>query len=100
MPIHWSYKSLPELSALPAAERKDAWKKANWQAYEHWQTWLVLLIAYILVAPVISWLGSKFGHDLIGTMTGILIASAINERILFRIARSYLKKTITRADKD
>jgi hypothetical protein len=100
MPIHWSYRSLPELSALPAVERKDVWKKAIWQAYEHWQTWLVFPIAFILVAPVISWLGSMLGHGLIGAMTGILIASAISERIVFRIARSYLKKTITRADKD
>lgn len=100
MPIHWSYKSLPELSALSAAERKEVWKKAYSQAYEHWQTWLMLPIAFILVAPVISWLGSMLGHDLIGTMTGILLATAINERILFRVARSCLTKTIARADKD
>ena len=99
MPIHWSYKTLPELSALPATERKDVWKKAYSQAFEHWQTWLVLAVAYSLVAPVIAWLGSRFGYDLIGTMIGILIASAINERIVFRIARSFLKKTITRVQR-
>jgi hypothetical protein len=84
MPIHWSYKSLQAVS----------------QTYEHWQTWLVYPIAFILVMPVCYWLGSMFGHDFIGIMTGIMIAGAINERIVFRIARSYLKKTITRADKD
>lgn len=52
MPIHWSYKSLPELSALPAAERKDVWKKAVGHAYEHWQTWLVLPLALILMILV------------------------------------------------
>jgi hypothetical protein len=100
MPIHWSYKSLPELSALSAAERKDVWKKAVGRAYGRWQTWLVLPLAFIPMTLVGSWLGSTFGHDFIGMMIGVVIASEINVRIVFRIARSYLKKTIERADKD
>jgi hypothetical protein len=95
----WSYKSLPELSALPAAERKDVWKKAVGHAYEQWQTFLVYPSAFILVMPVSYWLGLTFGHDFIGIMTGIMIAGAINERIVFRIARPHLKKIIARDDK-
>ena len=68
MPIHWSYKSLPKLPALPAAERKDVWKKAIWQAYEHWQTWLASAIVFILMWFVGLCLGSTFGHDFIGMM--------------------------------
>jgi len=100
MSIYWSYKSLPELQALPAAERWEVWKKAIFEAYGHWQTWLVFPIAYILVFPVSSWLGSTYGHEFIGTTIGLLIASVISERIVFRITRSYLKTIVTHADKD
>jgi hypothetical protein len=99
MPIHWSYKSLPELAALSDAERKDVWKKAIWQAYEQWQT---LLASAIVFAPMVflgSWLGSRFGHDFIGMIAGGALASAIVERIVFRIARSYLKEIVARTDK-
>jgi hypothetical protein len=99
MPIHWSYKSLPELSALSDAERKDVWKKAIWQAYEQWQTLLGSAIVFILMVPVGHWLGSMFGYDFIGMMGGVVLASAIVDRIVFRIARSCLRKTIVRADK-
>ena len=98
MPIHWSYKSLPELSALPAAEHKDVWKKAIWQAYEHWQTWLASAIVFILMWFVGLCLGSTFGHDFIGMMAGLVLASAIVGRIVFRIARAPLKRIIARTD--
>jgi hypothetical protein len=55
--------------------------------------------AFILVMPVSYWLGLTFGQDFIGIMTGIMIAGAINERIVFRIARPHLKKIIARDDK-
>jgi hypothetical protein len=98
MPIHWSYKSLPELSALPAAERKDVWKRAVWQAYAHWQTWLVFPIAFILVVPVTYWAGLMLGYDSIGIVIGGTIASAIYGRVLFHIARSCLETIIARTD--
>jgi len=98
MPIHWSYKSLPELAALSDAERKDVWKKAIWQAYGHWQTWLASAIVFILMWFVGLCLGSMFGHDFIGMIAGLVLASAISERVVFRMARSHLKKIIVRAD--
>ena len=98
MPIHWSYKSLPELAALSDAERKDVWKKANWQAYEHWQTWLATAIVFALMVFLGRWLGSTFGHDFIGMIAGVVLASAIVDRIMFRIARSHLKRIIARTD--
>ena len=98
MPIHWSYKSLPELAALPAAERKDVWKKAIWRAYEHWQTWLASAIVFILMWFVGICLGSTFGHDFIGMIVGLVLASAISERVVFRIVRSHLKRIVACTD--
>jgi len=46
-----------------------------------------------------SWLGSMVGHDVIGTVIGAAIGGAIYERIVLEMARSYLKKTVARADK-
>lgn len=86
MPIQWSYKSLPELAALPAAERKSVWKKAIWRAYEHWQTWLASAIVYILLWFAGIWLGSTFGHDFIGMIVGLALAGVISERLVFRCA--------------
>ena len=97
MPIHWSYKSLPELSALPDAERKAVWKKAVWQAFEQWQTLLANAIVFILMALVGNWLGSTFGNTFIGMAIGTGLACAITERIVFQIARSHLKKIIAHA---
>jgi len=99
MPIYWSYKSLPELSALPAAEHKEVWKKAVWHVYGYWQTWLVLPLALVPIMLIGSWLGSMVGHDVIGTVIGAAIGGAIYERIVLEMARSYLKKTVARADK-
>jgi hypothetical protein len=100
MPIHWSYKSLPELSALSDAERKDVWKKAIWQAYAQWQTLLASAIVFALTVFLGSWLGSTFGHDFIGMIAGAAIASAIVDRIVFRIARSQLTRIIARTGED
>ena len=100
MPIHWSYKSLPELTDLADAERKNVWKKANRQAYEHWQTWLASAIVFALMVLLGHWLGSMFGHDFIGTIVGVALASAIVDRIVFRIARSHLERIITQTDED
>jgi uncharacterized membrane protein YccC len=100
MPIHWSHKGLPELSALSDVERKDVWKKAIGQAYERWQTWLASAIVFILVMPAGGWLGSRFENTFIGMMIGGVLASAITERIVFQTARSHLKKTIARTDED
>jgi hypothetical protein len=73
MPILWSYKSLPELAALPAAERKAVWKKAIWRAYGHWQTWLASAIVFILMWSVGLRLGSMFGYDFIGRLSRALM---------------------------
>ena len=72
MRFYWSYKSLPELSALPEAERRAVWRRAVRQTNERWQTWAV----YVLLIPVIPagrWTGSLVGHEEIGTAVGVLI---------------------------
>lgn len=99
MPIYWSYKRLPELSALPDAERKEVWRKAVQRAYERWESWLVMPIVFILLYPIGSWLGSTIGNDFVGFMTPILVAGAISVQVVFRIARSNLKAIMERTDK-
>jgi hypothetical protein len=100
MPIHWSYKSLPELAALSDAERKDVWKKANWQAYEQWQTWLATAIVFALMVFLGRWLGSTFGHDFIGMIAGGVLASAMLIGSCFELrdrASRGLSRALTRA---
>lgn len=99
MLIHWSYKSLPELSALSDAERKAVWKKATRQAREQWQTLLAVTIVSVSMLYVGDWLGSRFGEYFLGLVIAGAIATVICERIIFRTARSYLKETIGRSDK-
>jgi hypothetical protein len=89
MPIHLSYKSLPELSALSGAERKRIWRAAVSKAFEHWQ----VQAGFLLTIPLMLagyWLGSMIGHEYIGALIGGVIASGISERIVFRAARSHL----------
>lgn len=89
MRIHWSYKSLPELSALSDAERRAAWRRAVWKAYDHWQTWVSLLLTgpWILIG---RWIGSSVGHQEIEMLIRCAISAAINNRVIFRFARPYL----------
>src|SRR5215471_10754239 len=94
MPLHWSYKSLPELSALRDAERTDAWKKATREAYGQRQSFLAMVIVPFVMAMGGSWLGSMFGSSFLGLLIGIWLGAAIAYRIVFRIARSCLKKTL------
>jgi hypothetical protein len=98
MAIHWSYKSLPELSALSDGERKEAWKKAVWRAYERWQLWLATAIVWLLVVIVCFWIGSTVGHEFVGLVVASGLSSAITDRIIFRVARSHLKATVAHAD--
>ena len=99
MPIHWSYKSLPELSALPAAERKDVWKKATDQAYGRWQNFLALLAVSVAIPFVADPLGSMLGSYLVGLGIALGVACVVSERIMFRSTRSHLRKIIARTDK-
>jgi hypothetical protein len=94
MPIHWSYKSLPELSALSDAERKDVWKKATGQVYDQRQTSWVLLAVTVLFVIAGGELGSTFGNFFIGLVIGGVLAGLVSERFVFRSARSNVKKII------
>ena len=100
MPIHWSYKSLPELSALSDAERKEVWQKAVGQAYGRWQTLLASIIVSCSGVLVGGWLGSMSGNYYVGLVIGAAIAVAIMVRVVFRIARSHLTRIIARTDED
>ena len=46
------------------------------------------------------WLGSMFGHDQIGLLIGLVLATVIAMWIVIRIARSHLKKIIARTNTD
>ncbi len=98
MRFYWSYKSLPELSALPVAERRAAWWRAVWQAKERWQTWA----AYLLFIPLVfagRWIGSLVGHEEIGAAVGVLISVTISGQVVFRMARSCLTPNSSGADR-
>jgi hypothetical protein len=99
MRFYWSYKSLPELSALPEAERWAAWRRAHRQAYEHWQTWA----GNLTLIPLVWggwWLGSLVGHEEIGGIIGALISCAISTQVVFRMARSHLTQDGSSADRE
>lgn len=98
MPIHWSYKSLPELSGLSDAERKDAWKKATGQAYGQWQTLLAMVVVSVPIPFVAAPLGSIFGSYFVGLAVALGVGCVLSERIVFHIARSHLRKIIARTD--
>jgi hypothetical protein len=92
MPIYWTYKNLPELSALSDAERKVVWRRAVRQAFESWQTWAsaALIIPLVFIG---AWIGASIGHESIGMAIGAGLSGGITERVVFRIARSCLKTT-------
>jgi len=98
MRFYWSYKSLPELSDLPVAEQRAAWRRAHWQVHERWQTWAVYLVFLPLVL-VCRWIGSFVGHEEIGTVVGVLISAAISGQIVFRMTRSFLTPNNSGADR-
>jgi hypothetical protein len=100
MPIHWSYKSLPELSGLTDAERKDVWKKATDQAYGQRQTFVAMVIVAVLMPLVADPLGSMLGSYFAGLLVAVGIGCVLSERIVFRITRSHLRKIIARTDQD
>jgi hypothetical protein len=98
MQFYWSYGSLPELSALPVAERRAAWRRAVWQANERWQTW----VGYLLFIPLVfagRWIGSLIGHEEIGATVGLLISITISKQVVFRMARSCLTPNSSGADR-
>jgi hypothetical protein len=98
MRFYWSYKSLPELSDLPAAEQRAAGRRVNWQVHERWQTWAVYL-AFLPFVLVCRWVGSLVGHEEIGTIVGVLISAAISGQIVVRMARSILKQNNSGVDR-
>ena len=98
MRFYWSYKNLPELSALPVAERRAVWRRAVWQANERWQTW----VAYLLFIPLVfagHRIGLLVGHEEIGATIAILISVTISGQVVFRIARSCLTPNGSDADR-
>jgi positive regulator of sigma E activity len=98
MRFYWSYKSLPELSDLPAAEQRAAGRRVNPQVHERWQTWAVYL-AFLLLVLVCRWIGSFVGREEIGTIVGVLISAAISGQIVFRMTRSLLKQNNSGVDR-
>ena len=99
MPIHWSYNSLPELSASSDAERKDVWKKATDQTYGQWQTLMAMVIVTVPIPFVADALGSIFGGYFVGLVVAAGIGCVVSERMVFQITRSHLRKIIERTDK-
>ena len=58
MEIHWSYRTVPEIQALPEAARFPAWRSAHRAGLRHWQPWVVFIVAVLLVPLVWIYFGS------------------------------------------
>ncbi len=43
--MHFTVRSIPELSSLPEAKRHEIWQRCHPKAWRHWQTWFALLVS-------------------------------------------------------
>jgi len=58
MGIHWSYRTVPELQALPEAARLPAWRAAYRAGLRRWQPWVVFVVTLLLVPLCWVYFGS------------------------------------------
>jgi hypothetical protein len=99
MPIHWSYKSIPELAPLSDAERDDIWHTASSRARRRWETWASAIVIALFAAGGAK-LGLSFDHLYAGTIAGAALGGLVHERIVFQITRSCLGDDYPRQRKE
>lgn len=94
MQIYWSFKSIPELSGMPAAERGRVWRAVSWKTLRHWQTWAALAGAGLCSAA-----GGYLGLLVDPSMTSQIIGGTIGAglggyaygQVMTEFARPYLR---------
>lgn len=92
MKIYWSMQSVPELTGVQTSERSRLEKSAWWKAHRHWQTWLALLGAILVICIGIV-LGGYFANEKLGGMAGAVIGKLIYLQVVIHFGRRYLRDT-------
>jgi hypothetical protein len=93
MKIYMSMQSVPELSGVPTSERRHLEKSAWWKAHRHhWQTWLALLGAFLLIYIGMV-LGGYSGNEKLGVIVGAGIGKLIYLQVVIHFGRRYLPDT-------
>lgn len=69
MAIHWTLKSVPELSNMPARERRIVRRRVYRRTWQHWQAWVGPL-ACGKWAGLSSQLNAEVDHQIVGAMIG------------------------------
>jgi len=90
--IYRSMQSVPELSGVPTSERRRLEKSAWWKAHRHWQTWLALLGALLLICIGIV-LGGHSGNEKLGGMVGAGLGKLIYLQVVIHFGRRCLRDT-------
>jgi len=85
-------QGVPELSGVPTSERRRLEKSTWWKAHRHWQTWLALLGAFLLICIGIV-LGGHSGNEKLGSMVGAGIGKLIYLQVVIHFGRRYLRDT-------
>ncbi len=80
MKIYWSIKSIPELSALPARERKTRWEAAFSRTRRNWKAWVALL-----ACALIGGFGALAGRELDMGVAGALLGGALGGFMLWQL---------------
>jgi predicted MFS family arabinose efflux permease len=50
MKFYWKANSIPEVAALPQAERRQVLRECKWKVFRNWQVWLAMVGLFICVA--------------------------------------------------
>ena len=87
MKIYWSIKSIPEIAALPAQERKARWEIAFSRTRKNWRAWLALL-----ACAVIGGLGALVGRELNIGVAVALFAGALGGFVLWQLLVAITRK--------
>jgi hypothetical protein len=84
---------IPQIAALSASQRKEAWRNAQGHMYTHWETWIGLLAAGLLagagghVGTALG--GATFGSELIGVVVGGAVGGLVYSRVALYVVCRY-----------
>jgi hypothetical protein len=90
MKIYWTISSIPEIAALPKAERAKIWRSACDQAPFNWLGFL----ACGLCVGLGSLIGDQFQHGKLGSALAAGIGGLIFSQIAVRNAIPFILKAI------
>ena len=94
MRIYWTVRQIPELAALPRAERGVVWRRAYARAFRHWQTWAGLVSCGAL-AGVGGYVGGLLGHAYVGAGVGGGVGGFVFWQVVIHVILSHYKHLLT-----